>query len=64
MMQRFGYLEATNDTPYRLAGLELASAIVLGHDPATTPLGPASSAATPRAALERSSSKLSRDLPV
>ncbi len=39
-------------TPYRLAGLELASAIVLGHDPATAPLEPAGSAATPRAALE------------
>jgi hypothetical protein len=39
-------------TPYQLAGLELASAIVLGQDPATTPLEPASSAATPRAALE------------
>lgn len=38
--------------PYRLAGLELASAIVLGRDPATMPLLPSTVAATPRAALE------------
>jgi asparagine synthase (glutamine-hydrolysing) len=38
--------------PYRLSGLELASGIVLGRDPATTPLVPASSPATPRQVLE------------
>lgn len=38
--------------PYRLYGLELASAVVLGRDPATDPLAPGAPAVTPRAALE------------
>jgi asparagine synthase (glutamine-hydrolysing) len=38
--------------PYRLAGLELASAVVLGRDPATMPLVPATATATPRTVLE------------
>ncbi len=38
--------------PYRLAGLELASAIVLGRDRATMPLMPATATPTPRTVLE------------
>jgi hypothetical protein len=38
--------------PYRLTGLELASGIVLGREPATATLRPTTSTATPREALE------------
>ncbi len=38
--------------PYRLSGLELASGILLGHDPSTAPLAATTSPATPRQALE------------